>query len=895
MDGRHRMLASASPERSKGGRTGTIALLHRFGRRALWFPVGRVANRRFAFSFVAAAVFGAKMTHLLAHQRALSKRNLTLWAGTLVVQDFVLLIALRLILEWPQNLSRNREWWRLTRALMKLYQWLLIIFISIVAVVNITFFAHSGSEMRWRNIGFAKSGSSRGVLLSGMTTMLFVLGGLIVIAAVGQNVLYTFFGLTVDLVEWPLRRLTCWPGGNSRKTHKEYSEVSQGESGDAGDAGDASDRFTSESETRQHEFLAALGIELKPWAQRVRQFCSAAWAVAIVAGLSLYALRPSEGSLTFMSWTAPLLPFADLADGSSNLKQIEPVYGTGINFAWDNKTALAQPVPLPWLPRDNVLKGFEDWYGDKKHYAASADPLRISNLDEQVLPQLRKSLADTSIKHIVYIVLESTRQDVFPIKKEKLVWNRLADAAMDHNLSAEAADRLSTLTPIANHLTGDFDDGFPHDDAHAPRGGLNFKDAYTASTYTRKSVVGTLCGIWPLVADFNLEYLHHIYQPCLPHILEAFNTIDHGDKTNSTALSKWRSHYLQSVTLGYDHAQTSTEQFGFPKDNIIGLNYLRSDKAKFGKVDLPDINYFGIQEEPLLDYIHDIFASAKNSSERVFLTHLTSTTHHPYHMPDADKYIPLADGRLNDLSHYINSVGYDDRWIGKILKALDDEGVADETLIVLTGDHGISLPENDIPASYLNPNVGCNHVPVVVSHPKLPAMDITESVSTLEILPTVLDLLRETGSLSDAVAQAATDLMGNYEGQSLIRKLRTSAPLGKAAGYGNELKELGNWQFIVMNPGAAMLGVRDKRQRTWRLVVPVLHNVEWKFTDLETDPRDISPVEAFDFYELLVKVEKKHGVEQAKWIEEAAFVARWWVEENSKRWQFGPYEQKSES
>lgn len=31
--------------------------------------------------------------------------------------------------------------------------------------------------------------------------------------------------------------------------------------------------------------------------------------------------------------------------------------------------------------------------------------------------------------------------------------------------------------------------------------------------------------------DFNHEYLHHIYQPCMPHILEALNS--HANQTKT--------------------------------------------------------------------------------------------------------------------------------------------------------------------------------------------------------------------------------------------------------------------------------------------------------------------------------------------------------------------------
>ncbi|KAM3458265.1 hypothetical protein MY3296_000471 [Beauveria thailandica] len=831
---------------------------------SLLAPFPKAANRKFAFAFVAVAIVAAKIIHVIARERALLRRDLVVWMLSFFLQDFVLLLALRFLTEWSHSSCRKSL---LLRILGRVLNSIASLFSALISVVNITFFLYAKAEVRWRDVAFASDSSSRGVLLSGLVTLLAVLCSIAVIAGCFQNKIFIIGGAAIDAFKWPFqflaRRLRSESNYSFSRLPAEPLDVPFGMQEKRNDDLEPS--------------VAGSTVESRFW--------RSVWSGFIVLQVIFYLLRPYEGALIFMSWTTPLIPFVDFKESASILREIHPYNNVGINHEWDDRTALAEPIHFDWLPQDTVLKGFEDWYQQgRPHYDAKADPLKISNLDQDLLPELKNSLADVSIKHIVLIVLESTRKDVFPLKKDDLIWRRFEEAAPHKRLSGEAIARLETLTPTANYLTGDYDDGFEHEKT-TRRGGINFKDASTASTYTRKSMIGTMCGIWPLVADFNKEYIHHIYQPCLPQILEAFSYMDQND----AAESPWRSHYLQSVTLSYDHADASTEQFGFPKENIIGARYLRSKSAKFGKVNLPDINYFGMAEAPLLDYFRDAFASAKQSNQRVFLTHLTSTTHHPYTIPAEDAYIPLANGRWDDLSHYINAVGYDDRWLGKILGALDDEGVANETLVVVTGDHGISLPENNKPASYHNPNVGCNHVPVVLSHPGLPPMDIDDSVSTMEILPTILDLLRETGSLSDAASKAAGDLMANYEGQSLIRKLRDSAyRVEDPTGVVDE-QELRNWQFVVMNPGRAMLGVRDRRRKNWRLVVPVIHDVEWQFTDLEADPTDTDSVQAFEFRAFLDKIQRRYSKEEARWAEEAAFIARWWVEENNKRYEYGPY------
>jgi hypothetical protein len=163
---------------------------------------------------------------------------------------------------------------------------------------------------------------------------------------------------------------------------------------------------------------------------------------------------------------------------------------------------------------------------------------------------------------------------------------------------------------------------------------------------------------------------------------------------------------------------------------------------------------------------------------------------------------------------------------------------------------------------------------MVFSHPSIPPISINSSVSAQQIVPTILDLLIETNSLSPPATKAAKDLVSNYEGQSLIRPTKETG------------ESVRNWQFTIVNPGGAQIGIRDAFNKNFHLVIPAIDNVEWHFSE---DPHDESVVVGFDFHDFLRQIEKGHGIEAAHWAEEAAFVGRWWVEENSKRWRYGPY------
>ncbi|PFH55361.1 hypothetical protein XA68_18483 [Ophiocordyceps unilateralis] len=820
---------------------------------------------RYVFSIFAVAVFGAKLVHIYAHVDAMAS-DLLGYGMSFFAQDVLFLVMMRLLLDNISSLNI-----RCLRILAISLSSILVASTLFFASVSISFFVVTGTELRWRNVGVASDSAAWGMLLSGLFSCSVVGASILLVAWLAQDLVANVFGAILNLVRWPFSLALSKIAPRAPSLPLAYQHIPQDDVEDA----------SGERKLLAVDDAQQVPVSADDESQKRPSLClhvSLAITLIIIA-ISTIA-RPVDSSLIFMSWTLPLVPFIDLLPSSPSVAGLVPSYGNDVNSDLENRTALAEPPSWTWLPEGETLPGFEDWYEGKDHYRADKDPLRVSNLNSALLPELRHSLSDVKIRHVVLIKLESTRKDVFPIKKGGYIWETLAASHDNNTLPSSAVDLFSKLTPNANYLTGDFDDGFAHAKTK-PRGGINANNVHTTSTYTLKSLAGTLCGLYPLVADFNREYETHVYQPCLSHIFNAFNALekdqDDGGSSDDFSSFKWRSTFMQSVTDGYDKQNAEMPVLGYPEGFFLSKEILQSGEGKFGKINVSDINYYGMSEEVLKDYVREEFAAAKKDNGRVFLSHLTSTTHHPFVLPEGENYLPLTDDKkLNDLSHYVNTIGFADQWLGQILEVLEEEGVADETLVVLVGDHGLSLPENGGVTPYYNGNVGNFHVPLVLSHPSLPAIDVNDAAASLSILPTILDLLVETGSLSKTTKQAAQDLMKNYEGQSLLRPQRQASwETGES-----------NWLFTVMNPGRATVAIRDAHRPDWRLIMPVIDDVEWRFTNTAEDPHEMEPVISFSFAPLLEKIERKHGVEAATWAETAAFKAQWWVKENNKRWRF---------
>lgn len=189
---------------------------------------------------------------------------------------------------------------------------------------------------------------------------------------------------------------------------------------------------------------------------------------------------------------------------------------------------------------------------------------------------------------------------------------------------------------------------------------------------------------------------------------------------------------------------------------------------------------------------------------------------------------------------------------------------------------GLSLPNNGGITPYDNPHVGNFHIPLVLAHPHLPPLEIRAPVISSQIIPSILDLLIESSSLSKDSTPIARDIITLYEGQSLIRP-QIQEKDGRQA-----------WQFTVMNQGGRWLAVRSAARPEYRLVIPLVSDAEWRFSDLKNDPNEVHPILRFSLAGLAHVIGKKYDEDVLGWLYDAAYVANWWVEENWSRYRFEP-------
>lgn len=102
---------------------------------------------------------------------------------------------------------------------------------------------------------------------------------------------------------------------------------------------------------------------------------------------------------------------------------------------------------------------------------------------------------------------------------------------------------------------------------------------------------------------------------------------------------------------------------------------------------------------------------------------------------------PLPEDKIRDARRaYFGACSYIDDNIGKLLKTLEECGLAEDTLIVFSGDHGDMLGERGLWYKMHWFEMSAR-VPLLMHAPKrFAAHRVSQSVSTLDLLPTLVEL-----------------------------------------------------------------------------------------------------------------------------------------------------------
>ena len=259
--------------------------------------------------------------------------------------------------------------------------------------------------------------------------------------------------------------------------------------------------------------------------------------------------------------------------------------------------------------------------------------------------------------------------------------------------------------------------------------GVRFERAFTPVPVTLPSHSAMLTGTYPMLSgmhDFSGNKLNP-QQPTLATVLK-------------------RAGYATGAVMGaavLDSRFGLNQGFDFYYDHF---DFSRLDESNLDEMERPA----NVVADVALDWL------GKNSQKKFFLWMHLYDPHYPYHPPEPYR-------REYAAQPYDGEIAFADEQLGRLLRFLKEKGLYQNTVIVLSGDHGESLGEHGEKTHGFFIYNATMRVPLIMRLPGKPAgqtLDIP--VSLVDLMPTVL-------------AAVGVEAPSQVQGKNLLAELQGKA------------------------------------------------------------------------------------------------------------------------
>lgn len=240
------------------------------------------------------------------------------------------------------------------------------------------------------------------------------------------------------------------------------------------------------------------------------------------------------------------------------------------------------------------------------------------------------------------------------------------------------------------------------------------KHAYVVTPHTSKAIMTTGCGVDPYLSVEILE----ANQAGLPHRCMA----------NLFARAGYSTAFFQSATQRFEKREGLVRNMGFEEFYPL---------ETFDKKGFEEVNYFGVEDDVMLKPSMDWVGKQKDP---FFITYLTLTPHHDYLAPT--RYGRHQFAEEDEFNRYLNSVRYVDHFVKNVIDGLKAQGVYEDTIIAVLGDHGEGFGEHK---RFQHDKVIYEEgltIPFIVHDPSRPELTrrVKAPVSQRDLMPTLIEL-----------------------------------------------------------------------------------------------------------------------------------------------------------
>ena len=187
---------------------------------------------------------------------------------------------------------------------------------------------------------------------------------------------------------------------------------------------------------------------------------------------------------------------------------------------------------------------------------------------------------------------------------------------------------------------------------------------------------------------------------------------------------------------------------------------------------------------------------------------------------DIDAYDISDEEIINTRRAYYGNVSYVDEWVGKLRETLDECGMAENTTIIFTSDHGDMLGEFGLWYKMSFREWSCR-IPMIIHNPQnFTSAKVSQPVAQVDILPTLVDLAHQASGIDKPKE------IDEIHGRSLV-------PLCE----GNTEHDPNSCisEYLAEGTGAPMLMIRRDKYK----FISCITDPD-QFFDLEVDPNELN-------------------------------------------------------
>jgi phosphoglycerol transferase MdoB-like AlkP superfamily enzyme len=149
-----------------------------------------------------------------------------------------------------------------------------------------------------------------------------------------------------------------------------------------------------------------------------------------------------------------------------------------------------------------------------------------------------------------------------------------------------------------------------------------------------------------------------------------------------------------------------------------------------------------------IDFFQQSNQHLKEMPKPFYAKFITLTNHFPFELEDEDLFIHPYTSEDHTLNNYFTTVRYQDEALKLFIQDLKSEGLYDDSIIILYGDHyGISENHNKAMSEYLGEEVTpfistqLQRVPLIIHIPDQEGKTISTVSGQIDVKPTLLHLL----------------------------------------------------------------------------------------------------------------------------------------------------------